>query len=89
MGYFLVYESMFDSVIYARDKWLAPYGLLFPDKAKMYIAGIEDEAYKKRKIDFWDNVYGVNMSCIKKWTIMEPLIDNFDKKGIISDYCCF
>lgn len=23
MGYFLLYESMFDSVIYARDKWLA------------------------------------------------------------------
>lgn len=22
MGYFLLYESMFDSVIYARDKWL-------------------------------------------------------------------
>jgi hypothetical protein len=24
MGYFLVYESMFNSVIYARDKWLKP-----------------------------------------------------------------
>jgi protein arginine N-methyltransferase 1 len=22
MGYFLLYESMFDSVLYARDKWL-------------------------------------------------------------------
>lgn len=65
MGYFLLYESMFDSVIFARDKWLAEDGILFPDKAKMYIAGIEDEAYKKRKIDFWGNVYGVNMSCIK------------------------
>ena len=26
MGYFLIYESMFDSVIYARDKWLAKDG---------------------------------------------------------------
>jgi type I protein arginine methyltransferase len=23
MGYFLLYESMFDSVLYARDKWLS------------------------------------------------------------------
>ena len=28
MGYFLVYESMFDSVIYARDKWLKKDGLV-------------------------------------------------------------
>jgi len=33
MGYFLLYESMFDSVIYARDNYLKPGGMLFPDKA--------------------------------------------------------
>ena len=27
MGYFLFYESMLDTVIIARDKWLAPGGL--------------------------------------------------------------
>jgi protein arginine N-methyltransferase 1 len=38
---------------------------MFPDKAKMYIAAVEDETYRKRKIDYWDKVYGVNMSCMK------------------------
>jgi protein arginine N-methyltransferase 1 len=28
MGYFLLYEGMLDSVIYARDKWLVPGGLV-------------------------------------------------------------
>ena len=32
MGYCLFYESMLDSVLYARDKWLAPNGLMFPDR---------------------------------------------------------
>ena len=27
MGYFLFFESMLDTVLYARDKWLAPNGL--------------------------------------------------------------
>jgi len=27
MGYFLLYEGMLDSVLYARDKWLAKDGL--------------------------------------------------------------
>ena len=42
MGYFLLYESMFDSVMYARDKWLAPDGILMPDTASMMIAAIDD-----------------------------------------------
>jgi protein arginine N-methyltransferase 1 len=42
MGYFLLYESMFDSVLFARDKWLAEDGLLFPDRAKMFIALADD-----------------------------------------------
>ena len=41
-GYCLFYESMLDSVLYARDKWLAPDGLMFPDRATMYICAIED-----------------------------------------------
>lgn len=50
MGYFLLYESMLDTVLVARDKYLAPGGLIFPDKATMYIAAIEDGDYKDEKI---------------------------------------
>jgi hypothetical protein len=32
MGYCLFYESMLDTVLYARDKWLKPGGLMFPDR---------------------------------------------------------
>lgn len=50
MGYFLLYESMMDTVLYARDKYLAPGGLIFPDKATIFMAGIEDGEYKDEKI---------------------------------------
>ena len=50
MGYFLLYESMLDTVLYARDKYLVPGGLIFPDKATLYLAGIEDGEYKEEKI---------------------------------------
>ena len=32
--------------------------------------GIEDGEYRAEKIDFWDSVYGFNMSCIKKIAMM-------------------
>jgi protein arginine N-methyltransferase 1 len=47
MGYFLLYESMLDSVLFARDKYLKKGGKMLPDKAQIYIAAIEDEQYKK------------------------------------------
>ena len=33
MGYFLLYESMLDSVLWARDKYLVPGGKMLPDRA--------------------------------------------------------
>lgn len=47
MGYFLLYESMLDCVLWARDKYLNPDGLLFPDRAVMYVASIEDADYRQ------------------------------------------
>jgi protein arginine N-methyltransferase 1 len=87
MGYFLLYESMFDTVINARDRWLADDGMLFPNRAVLYVAAIEDEEYKSQKIGFWDDVYGVDMGSIKKWALFEPLVDVVDKELINTDAC--
>jgi type I protein arginine methyltransferase len=87
MGYFLLYESMLDCVLWARDKYLTPDGHLFPDRAVMYVSSIEDEEYRQSKIDFWDDVYGVDMNCIKKWALKEPLIDSVESKAINSLSC--
>lgn len=38
MGYWLLYEMMLKSLVVARDKWLKPGGILFPEAATMYIA---------------------------------------------------
>ncbi|CAN0427834.1 unnamed protein product, partial [Discosporangium mesarthrocarpum] len=80
MGYFLLYESMLDTVIYARDRWLKEGGLMLPDEAVLMVGAIEDEQYKKEKIDFWDEVYGFNMSVIKEIALSEPLVDVVEGK---------
>jgi protein arginine N-methyltransferase 1 len=45
MGYLLLYESMLDTVLYARDKWLSSEGELFPDRCAMFVSCIEDSEY--------------------------------------------
>lgn len=66
MGYCLFYESMLDTVLFARDKWLKEDGMLFPDRATLFVIGIEDRQYKDEKINWWDDVYGFDMSPIRK-----------------------
>ncbi|KAI9655498.1 MAG: hypothetical protein M1829_000642 [Trizodia sp. TS-e1964] len=85
MGYFLLYESMLDTVIYARDKYLVPGGLIFPDKATIFMAGIEDGDYKEEKIDFWNNVYGFDYSPLKQSALTEPLVDTVEMKAVVTD----
>ncbi|KAK1397091.1 putative protein arginine N-methyltransferase 1 [Heracleum sosnowskyi] len=85
MGYFLLYENMLNTVLYARDKWLVNNGLVLPDKAALYLTAIEDAEYKEDKIDFWNNVYGFDMSCIRKQSMMEPLVDSVDQKQIVTN----
>ncbi|KDO33489.1 hypothetical protein SPRG_02297 [Saprolegnia parasitica CBS 223.65] len=78
MGYFLLRESMFDSVIVARDRWLKPGGALYPSHAQMYIAplGLEQTALKRfsefsSAMDDWTmfvsetkEQWGVDYSCL-------------------------
>ncbi|XP_065191424.1 protein arginine N-methyltransferase 1-like [Sycon ciliatum] len=85
MGYCLFYESMLDTVLVARDKWLKPDGLIFPDHASLRICGIEDQSYKEQKINWWERVYGFNMSVLRDVALREPLVDSVDAQQIMTD----
>lgn len=81
MGYFLLRESMMDSVIRARDKFLKPAtGLMFPSHCTMYLAPVQDDEERRAGLneysgalsdwtDFQETtmqVYGVNMDILGK-----------------------
>ncbi|MCJ1276645.1 type I protein arginine N-methyltransferase Rmt1 [Puttea exsequens] len=85
MGYFLLYESMLDTVLYARDEYLTVGGLIFPDKATIFMAGIEDGDYKDEKIGFWDNVYGFDFTPLKETALTDPLVDTVEMKACVTD----
>ncbi|KXZ55523.1 hypothetical protein GPECTOR_2g1072 [Gonium pectorale] len=59
MGYALLFETMLDTVLHARDKYLRPGGAVLPDRALIYIAGASSAA---GGLGFWRDVYGFNMT---------------------------
>ncbi|KAM3584074.1 hypothetical protein VKS41_004041 [Umbelopsis sp. WA50703] len=85
MGYFLLFEAMLDSVLVARDRWLAPGGILAPSQTRILIAGIEDENVKNDRHAFWDDVYGFKMSAMKESIVNEAIVDFIDASTIITD----
>jgi type I protein arginine methyltransferase len=76
---------MLDSVLFARDKYLVSSGLMMPDKAMIYICGLEDAQIRQERIDFWDDVYGFDMSVIKDIALKEPIVDVVDCKNVMTD----
>ncbi len=65
MGYCLLYEAMLDSVIWARDKYLKPDGLMVPSHMNMWVAPVADPDYISDHIAFWRDVYGFDMKAMQ------------------------
>lgn len=65
MGYFLLYESMLPAVLYARDRYLQPQGLLAPSHTRMLLSAIADCDVIKERMGFWDDVYGFSMGAMR------------------------
>jgi len=87
MGYFLLFESMLDTVLLARDRWLKPGGCVYPDRCKICFAALGNSERVQRKLGFWDNVYGFKMSCMKTSVCTEPSIEIVNHKDEISSRC--
>lgn len=42
MGYFLLFEGMLDSFIYARDRYLNAGGTILPNRCSIHLLGLGD-----------------------------------------------
>ncbi|KAL8153804.1 hypothetical protein V2J09_011564 [Rumex salicifolius] len=88
MGYMLLYESMLGSVITARDRWLKPGGLILPSIATLYMAPVSHCDRYNESIDFWRNVYGIDMSAMmplaKQCAFEEPSVETISGENVLT-----
>uniref|UniRef100_A0A8C6SNJ4 type I protein arginine methyltransferase n=1 Tax=Neogobius melanostomus TaxID=47308 RepID=A0A8C6SNJ4_9GOBI len=85
MGYFLLFESMLDSVLYARDMYLADGGSVFPDLCTMSLAAVADPLKHGEHVAFWESVYGFDMSVMKAVVIPEAAVEVVSAETLISE----
>ncbi|ALC47737.1 Art3, partial [Drosophila busckii] len=84
MGYFLLYEAMLDSIIYARENHLKPNGTILPNRCTLHLMGM-NETLHTQHIEFWSDVYGVDMSDLRKRSIQEPLMEVVNMEDILTE----
>ncbi|KAH8382213.1 hypothetical protein KR009_002369, partial [Drosophila setifemur] len=85
MGYFLLYESMLDSIIYAREHHLSPNGIILPSRCTLSIVGYGNDILYGEQVEFWSDVYNVNMSDLRKKSIEEPLMEVVDPQFTLTE----
>ncbi len=90
MGYLLLRESMLDSVLIARDRYLKPGGAMYPSHAKMFWAPIKTTSTQEhleefhKIIEHWDwftvdmkSLYGIDMGVLTDTYEREQKVTHF------------
>lgn len=85
MGYFLLYESMLPSVLYARDRYLKPNGILAPSHSRMVIAAATDKGVLCERLRFWDQVHGFHMPSMTQGLMDEAATEDVEAASIVSE----
>ena len=55
------YESMLDSVLVARDRFLRPGGLVAPSQCSILLSALDGsgpDGFVTKRLNYWDDVYG-------------------------------
>ncbi|KAJ7874239.1 protein arginine N-methyltransferase [Mycena olivaceomarginata] len=84
MGYALLYESMLDSVLRARDRFLRPGGVMAPSQCQMMLALCDASEISKDRVDFWDDIYGFDLSTMSQDLYDEAIVDVVGPETILS-----
>ena len=82
MGYCLLYEAMLDSILWARDRYLSPGGLLIPSNITLFIAPLADPDYVADHVSFWRSVYGFNMQSMLANIHDEVIVRDVEARNI-------
>jgi SAM-dependent methyltransferase len=79
MGYALLYESMLPSVLWARDKYLAPTGVVLPTACDMLLS-----LSAHHRLGFWDDVYGFDMTAMRERALGEASVEVVPSESLLS-----
>ncbi|EED19039.1 protein arginine methyltransferase RmtB [Talaromyces stipitatus ATCC 10500] len=89
MGYGLLFEAMLDSVLWARDHYLVPGGLMVPSHTTLRIAPYVDSDFVDSHVTFWKSVYGFDMSSMLENIHDEAIVTTTKPETVVGSSAVF
>eukprot|EP01134_Creolimax_fragrantissima_P007574 CFRG7574T1 len=87
MGFFLLHESMLESVLIARDRWLKPNGIMLPTTATILAAPVNMSTAMMEKYGLYADCYGFDFSSMipaLQATVPNPAITDVLQNQLLS-----
>jgi len=90
MGFYLVHESMVESVLWARDFLCDPNALIMPSHCRIWAAVVSNEKFRNEELEIWRDpvICGIDMSSIGMARAVEltatPQIEIIDPSQLLS-----
>lgn len=88
MGFYLVHEAMLQSVLFARDNFLKPNGIIFPNKATLFAAPVSLPDFLGEHFSRYDQFASFNFEDLKSllWQerLKSPMCENIPEKSLLS-----
>ncbi|XP_025089637.1 probable protein arginine N-methyltransferase 6 [Pomacea canaliculata] len=88
MGFYLLHESMLDSVIVARDRFLAEDGIMVPSRASLFLAPVNMEIFLEDKLEFWNNICGFDFTpaipYVQHRLLREPVTTKLEQHQVLA-----
>ncbi|CAJ1438969.1 unnamed protein product, partial [Effrenium voratum] len=56
-----------------------PDGLMFPDRAKLFVSLMEDPDYKRSHYEYFGDVWGFDFSAMKEAAMSEPVVQEVNE----------
>ncbi|CAF1155315.1 unnamed protein product [Adineta ricciae] len=89
MGYFLLFECMLESIIFARNQYLdKENGLVLPDDFSINMSAFHSDRLYHEHVDYWSNVYGFEMNTITKNILADGHVMIVPAEDIVTSDCC-
>ncbi|CAF3212258.1 unnamed protein product [Rotaria socialis] len=89
MGYFLLFECMLESIIFARNAYLEKEtGLVLPDDFSIHLSGFHSDSLHHEHIGYWSDVYGFEMNTVAKNILADGHVMIVPAEDIMTSDCC-
>ncbi|KAI9653968.1 MAG: hypothetical protein M1821_006829 [Bathelium mastoideum] len=89
MGYGLLYEAMLDAVLWARDRYLRPGGLMVPAACTLRVAPVADPDWVAANVSFWRDVYGFDMQPMMRGVYDEVVVRRVEPAQVVGRSAAF